>query len=89
MSLAVATVVDILHEEIFSSLNFRVQTCLRVGVGGVAPLPLSYTTDMTVYSVLQTTQVLLALNNYWMSQKLMFNCEQGFILDIERGKGSK
>ena len=27
------TVADILHEEIFSSLNFRVQTCQRVGGG--------------------------------------------------------
>ena len=25
---------DILHEEIFSSLNFRVQSCPRVGGGG-------------------------------------------------------
>ena len=37
---------DILHEEIFSSLNFRVQSCPRVGGGGgqLPPLPpFSYT----------------------------------------------
>ena len=28
---------DILHEEIFSSLNFRVQSCPRVGGGAVPP----------------------------------------------------
>ena len=30
----ILTVADILPEEIFSSLNFRVQSCLRVGGGG-------------------------------------------------------
>ena len=31
---------DILHEEIFSSLNFRVQSCLRVGAVAPPPTPL-------------------------------------------------
>ena len=30
---------DILHEEIFSSLNFRVQSCPRVGGGQCPPPP--------------------------------------------------